>query len=260
MTDEKAKKVLVWLNDSVTAIGLFKIGWSKPLSIFVTMNGDAFIGNGGSIGRIRKPSPDALTGSFNAPMSFASSCYGLFVDINDNLYCSLFDNHQVMKRSLYGEVTTATIAAGSDSEGSDSKSLSNPYGIFVDDNFDLYVADSANNRIQLFRSGQSDGITVAGITSLNITIGLGYPTGVVLDADKYLFIVDREGSRIIGSGPNGFRCVAGCSIQGSSSDQLSIPTSLSFDSFGNIFVADTGNSRIQKFLLFTNSYGKHIGI
>ena len=45
-------------------------------------------------------------------------------------------------------------------------------GIFVDINLDLYVADYYNHRIQLFRLGELNGITVAGNTSLNTTITL----------------------------------------------------------------------------------------
>ena len=73
------------------------------------------------------------------------------------------------------------------------------------------------------------------------TIVLSRPTGVVLDADGYLFIVDSGHHRIIGSGPGGFRCVVGCSgLAGSASDHLSSPATLSFDTDGNMFVVRFG--------------------
>ena len=75
-----------------------------------------------------------------------------------------------------------------------------PNGIFVDSNFDLYVADGFNNRIQLFRQDEVNGITVAGNGSINITITLYYPSGIVLDADGYIFITDLSNHRIVGSG------------------------------------------------------------
>ncbi|CAF4630366.1 unnamed protein product, partial [Didymodactylos carnosus] len=107
-------------------------------------------------------------------------------------------------------VMTPTIVAGTDRPGSALNQLNNPFGIFVDVNFDLYVADCLNNRVQLFRLGQSIGITVAGNGSPNPTIPLLCPTRIVLDAQKYLFIVDYGNDRIVGSGPNGFRCLVGC--------------------------------------------------
>ena len=74
------------------------------------------------------------------------------------------------------------------------------------------------------------------------TISLIAPHGVIVDGDGYLFIADFGAHRIIGSGPNGFRCIAGCSgVSGSASDQLDNPTRLNFDSDGNLFVVDKFN-------------------
>ncbi|CAF4009984.1 unnamed protein product, partial [Adineta steineri] len=104
-----------------------------------------------------------------------------------------------------------------------------------------------NDRVQLFQSGKSNGITVAGSTSINPTITLDCPSGIILDAEKYLFIVDQGNSRVVSSGVNGFRCLVGCYGFGSESNQLLDPSSFSFDYSGNIFVTDQSNHRIQKF-------------
>jgi hypothetical protein len=169
------------------------------------------------------------------------------------------DHHKVVKKWLNGNSSTLEIAAGMNISGSNSTMLSQPIGIFVDINFDLYVADCGNHRIQLFRTGQLNATTVAGKTSPNTTIILSCPTAVVLDADKYLFITDQFNNRIVRSGPDGFRCLLGCSnVSGSESNQLSHPRSLTFDSCGNMFVADQFNHRIQKFLLSKNSCSKYV--
>jgi hypothetical protein len=190
-------------------------------------------------------------------MNVSSACFGLFVDINDTLYCSMRHLHQVITTSLSSVSNILTIVAGVGCNGSTAHMLNLPYGIFVDINFDLYVADSGNNRIQLFQSDQLNATTVAGNGSLNTTIALNHPTGIVLDADKYLFIVDSHNNRIVGSGPNGFRCLVGCSgSYGSASNELSSPRSMAFDSYGSMFVTDRDNNRTQMFILATNSYGK----
>jgi len=93
---------------------------------------------------------------------------------------------------------------------------------------------------------QRNGITVAGKGSANVTIELLNPTGIVLDGDRHLFIVDHRNHRIIGSDENGFRCIFGCSGNGSTNDKLSNPFTMSFDSHGNIYVTDRDNNRIQK--------------
>ncbi|CAF4451169.1 unnamed protein product, partial [Adineta steineri] len=117
-------------------------------------------------------------------------------------------------------------------------------------------ADCTNNRVQKFLSQQVNGITLAG-TGATGTISLNCPTGIALDADNYVFIADYFNNRIVGSGPNGFRCLVGCStVAGSASNQLYYPSSLSFDSYGNMFVADRYNNRIQKFYVTSNIYSE----
>jgi hypothetical protein len=99
-------------------------------------------------------------------------------------------------------------------------------------------------------------VTVAG-NGASGAIVLNGPTGIVLDADGYLFIVDTNNHRIVGSGPDGFRCVVGCSGgNGSASYRLSHPAMMGFDRDGNIFVVDRSNNRIQRFLLSSNSYSE----
>ena len=131
-----------------------------------------------------------------------------------------------------------------------------PEGIFVTTDLDLYVADHGNNRVQLFRRGELNATTVL-INGWNGTITLNGPTDVTLDADGYLFIVECGNGRILGSGPGGFRCVAGCSgTSGSAPNQLSCPQTMAFDRDGNLFVTDGSNNRIQQFLLSNNSCGQ----
>ena len=187
---------------------------------------------------------------------FNGNCFGLFIDINNTLYCSLRYQNQVASTSLYNNTNISTIIAGTGTGGFSSAELQWPWGIFVDINFDLYVADSINNRIQLFRLGQQNGSTVAGQGIPN-SLTLNLPTDVILDADGYLFIADNVNNRIMRSGANDFYCVAGCSGSiGSAANQLYKPYSLRFDGHGNIYVADEYNYRIQKFMLETNTCGK----
>ncbi|CAF1037056.1 unnamed protein product [Adineta steineri] len=188
-------------------------------------------------------------------MNVSSNCDGLFVDVNDTLYCSLSGYAQVVKRSLNDSVLASDhVVTGTGISGSASNQLNNPRGIFVDVNFDLYVADCRNDRVQLFELGESNGITVAGSESLNPTITLDCPSGIILDAEKYLFILDSGNGRIVGSSVNSFRCLVGCYGEGSQSNQLKNPYSFGFDRSGNIFVADYSNHRIQKFLLMKDSF------
>ena len=256
-SDRSNHRVQIWSNNSLNPTKTISGGLTYPYSIFVTITGDIFVDNGQTNGRVDKWIVNTNT---SVPVMYVnSSCYGLFIDVTDVLYYSMYNNHQVLKRWLNDNSSLPTTVAGTGIAGSTSSMLNGPCGIFVDTNLDLYVAECGNHRIQLFRSGQSSGITVAGSGSINITITLRCPTSIVLDADGYLFIADHHNHHIVGSGPNGFRCIVGCSVgvggARNALDQLFYPATLSFDHFGNIYVTDWGNNRIQKFLLI-NSSGK----
>ncbi|CAF1360257.1 unnamed protein product [Adineta steineri] len=257
VANKENNTIVMWKEESVNPTKIIHGNFTQPSSLFVTSNGDIYIDDGFKNGRVQRWS--AETNDFVAVMIVDSRCADLFVDINNTLYCSMYSHHQVVKRLLNDAVMTSNrVAAGTGSLGSDSDQFAGPVGIFVDVNLDLYVTDCSNDRVQLFRPGESNGITVAGSTSLNPTIELDCPSGIVLDAEKYLFIVDLGNYRIFGSGMNGFRCLVGCYGWGSQSNQLDGPSSLSFDRSGNMFVTDYSNHRIQKFQYIEESCGKEL--
>ncbi|CAF2792673.1 unnamed protein product [Rotaria sp. Silwood2] len=244
-------RIQIWLEGRTIPTSNITNGLAYPYSIFVTVTGDIYVDNGYSNDRVDKWTFNRTTSS--SAMYVKAACYGLFVDIRSNVYCSMYNIHQVVTKSLNSDSSMWIVAAGTDCSGSTSNTLNNPRGIFVDAELNLYVADCGNDRIQQFPSGQVTGITVAGSTATG-TITLNCPSGVVLDGDGYFFIVDSYNHRIVGSGPNGFRCIVGCSaVAGSTSSQLSSPSDLKFDSYGNIFVTDQNNNRIQKFILITTT-------
>jgi streptogramin lyase len=255
VTAQSLNSIFIWLEGSNTPIWNISNGLNTPYGIFVIINGDIYVDNGNVNHQVDRWSwyPESVV----AVMNVTSRCFSLFVDIINNLYCSLDEEHEVIKISLNSGSNTVIIAAGTAGvAGSQIDMLNTPHGIFVDTNFNLYVADWGNNRIQLFPSGQLNGTTVVSNETLG-SIPLTGPNGVVLDADGYLFIVDG-GGHIIRSGPSGSQCLVGCTgIMGSASNQLNNPHGISFDSYGNFFIVDTGNNRIQKFFLATNSCGKY---
>ena len=185
--------------------------------------------------------------------SFSGSCTGLFIDLNNTLYCSIEFLHRVFTKSLINNTNKTATVAGRNSSAFSSNALNGPQGIFVHINFTLFVADMNNDRIQQFNQPNTNGTTAAGNSSFP-PVSLNRPTAVVLDGSGYFFIVDSGNNRVVGSDMNGFRCVAGCTnTWGSAANQLNYPRSLSFDSDGNIYVVDVNNSRVQQFNLTTIS-------
>ena len=125
----------------------------------------------------------------------------------------------------------------------------------------LYIADTANNRI---RRVSTNGIitTVAGTfgTGYNGDGGqatnamLSYPRGVALDAAGNLYIADTANHRIRMVSTNGIIItVAGNGTRGYAGDggtatkaSLYYPSGVALDVFGDLYVADSSNSRIRK--------------
>ena len=245
VTQAVRNRVQVWLEGNSVPSRNISIGLNYTFSVFAQMNGDVFIDNGLSNHRIDKWTSNATNGS--TIMYVPEVCYDLFVDLANNLYCALSAFNKVMRTSLANNTNNSIVVAGNGTTGSGSYMLNTPSGIFVDARLNLYVADSRNDRIQYFRSGSLNGTTLVGNGS-NETIVLRYPISIVMDADGYLFICTNNANQIIGSSSAGFRCIIGCTNgSGSGADQLNAPASLRFDSYGNIFVVDAGNGRIQNF-------------
>ena len=237
--------------------------FKKPASVFATVTGAVYTDGGEKKRSVERFSSNLA--SRISVMTDNQQCFGLFIDINNTLYCSMNKAHQVIKKSLnYSTTNGFTTAAGSGSPGGGSNQLNSPYGIFVNTNFTLFVADYGNNRIQRFDVGNSNGVTVV----LNgLSDSLCRPSGVILDAEGYLFIADSGNSRIIGSGPKGFRVLidhlknidaGNGNGNGNNNGNRQVSTrsmSLSFDNGGNIYITGAITTPLQKVTLATNSCG-----
>lgn len=253
MNDLVTLNVKEWRAGSTTFTRTIFNNLKNPKSLFVTTDGTIYVDNGDN-GTVEKWTLNGTESTL--VMNVTSSCHGLFVDINNNLYCSLRAGHLVVKQWLDADRNMSeTIIAGNGSCGSELNMLCEPCGIFVTIKLDLYVADCGNDRIQLFQLEHLTEKTVVGDVVFS-SIKLNCPTGVVVDADDYLFIVDSMNSRIIRSNLIEFYCVIGCStFVVPFSDKLVAPFTAAFDNVGNIFVVGTYNHLVQEFILMTNNVG-----
>ena len=247
-------QIHIWHGNNTVPTQTISNNFSKPTSVFVNDQKDVFVDNGIYYKRVEHWISN--TSTVVAAMHVKGTCTGLFVDINNTLYCSMEDYHQVIKKLILNSLNTTAVAAGNGTNGFSPATLSRPQGIYVDLTLMLYVADCGNDRIQVFQSNPYNGTTIAGNGSLH-TVSLNCPTSLAVDPYGYLFIVDSENHRIVGVGSNGSRCVVGCSGKGNGASQLSNPRVLSFDIHGNIFVTDWDNNRIQKFSLTNNNCSKY---
>jgi len=148
--------------------------------------------------------------------------------------------------------------------GSGDGQFSNPRGVAVDASGVVYVADSANQRIQKFSS--SGAFQAEWGTSGTDGGQVAFPYDVAVDSSGNVYVADSSNHRIqkldssgtflrtwgwgVQDGSSAFQvCITGCQagILGSGDGQFDHPHDLAFDASGNIYVADSGNHRIQKF-------------
>lgn len=241
--------VSVWPEGSTASIRNISSGLQNPYGMFVTSNGDMYIDNGDTNKRVDKWSVNATN---STPVMFqCGRCADIYITTDNRLYCAMRFSHQVVAKSISDNLNVWTRMAGTGVAGSTSTTLNNPTEIYVMENRDLYVADYQNSRIQKFPYGQ-----LAATTVDTTPFTLNQPEGLTFDADGYIFISDCANCRLLGSSQYGFRCIVGCSGCGSSATQLYNLADIRFDSYGNLYVNDFLNSRIQKFTLLQNTCGK----
>lgn len=101
---------------------------------------------------------------------------------------------------------------------------------------------------------QWNATALIGSEGSGLAVALGRPADVAIDRDGMLYIVDNGNSRIRRLHPNGTQSlVAGIGETGFSGDggpatsaRFNNPQGITLDSVGNIYIADSSNSRIRK--------------
>ena len=205
--------------------------------------------------------------SVNAPT-------GLAVDGAGNLYIADTGNQVIREiNSANGVISTV---AGTGAEGSTgdlgpatAATLHQPQGVSIDSAGNLYIADTANQRIR--RVDASTGIvaTIAGNgtagfqgdTGLATAAELNLPLALAFDAAGNLYIADsgnnavRQVAAVNGviAAASTIITFAGTGAAGYTGDgasanmaMLSSPSGVAADAAGNLYIADTGNAGIRK--------------
>ncbi len=180
---------------------------------------------------------------------------GVAVDSAGNLYIADTFNNRVRKVS--GGVI-ATVAGngtpgigGGDGGLATSATLYYPSGVAIDSAGDLYIADTESGRIRKVANGVIT--TVAGGSAASSGDYLSFPRGVAVDSAGNLYIADTNNHSIRKVSNGVMTTVAGNGTAWFSGDsgpaasaQLAYPGGVAVDSAGNLYIADTSNSRIRK--------------
>jgi sugar lactone lactonase YvrE len=187
--------------------------------------------------------------------------YGVAVDSAGDLYIADYGNSRVRKVS-HGVITTVagngTQGTAGDGGPATSAQLYNPSGVAVDSAGDLYIADESNaSRIRKVAGGIISTVAGGGELSddnvLATSAYLNVIAGLAVDSAGNVYIAAQNNSRVRKVTGGVIATVAGNGLQGFSGDngpatnaQLTLPQGVTVDSAGNLYIADTYNSRIRK--------------
>lgn len=162
---------------------------------------------------------------------------------------------------------TITTFAGNNSSGFSGDSgpatgaqLNGPHDLVISAAGALYIADSTNQRIRMVQNGNIT--TVAGTGLKGYADGaatsaaeFASPQGLALDSSGNLYIADVLNHMVRKLSGSSVSTVAGNLVQGpgnsgngglATNAQLNSPGGVAVDGSGNIFIADSGNSRVQR--------------
>jgi trimeric autotransporter adhesin len=190
---------------------------------------------------------------------------GVTFDGSGNLFVADAGNNRV--RKISSNVVSTVAGNGAFTFAGDggkplSASLAHPSSIAFDGSGNIFIADTTNNRIRLVNAANTSISTLAGNGLFRQTTNgttalqtlLSNPQDVKVGPDGLLYIADAQANRVLRvNADNTVVTVAGNGQFGFSGDgqaatnaTLYIPRHLTFDTSGNLYIADTQNLRIRR--------------
>jgi len=124
--------------------------------------------------------------------------YGLYLDLSTNSMIIANSWGRNIVRWRFGASNWTQLAGTLGVQGNTSTMFSIPSDVELDPMGNIYVADYPNHRIQFFLTGESNGITIAGVTGqLGTDATLLYrPTSLILDNQLNMYVADWYNHRI----------------------------------------------------------------
>jgi sugar lactone lactonase YvrE len=211
---------------------------------------------------------------------------GVTLDGAGNLYIADTGNNAIRVIWLATGVITTIAGTGAQGNGGDgglatSATLNQPWGVTLDPQGDIFIADTSNHRIRMICAVAQGTVingtacpaagaitTVAGSGMINgngsggfsgdngqaTHADLNFPYTVAFDAAENMYIPDQENDRVRRVNASGtITTFAGTGAAGYTNDgqaatsaELWAPSGVAVDPAGNVYIADSQNSAIRK--------------
>lgn len=184
---------------------------------------------------------------------------GLDVDTDGNVYVALSGENHVAKFKPVPGTFELDLSFGASgligTTGAGNGQFNTPYDVSVAPNGqEIAVSDSGNHRIQRFRTDSGAFMDSAG--GQGSALGqYNTPKGLAFDAAGYLYIVDSGNNRVVLTLSSAAIGASGSS--GTGLGQFGAAVNLGVGSRG-IYVADTGNNRVQAFDPISGAHGASV--
>jgi len=167
-----------------------------------------------------------------------------------DVWVSDWSNHRIEAFTEAGEFVRQF-----GSQGSGEGELEYPQDVEIDADGHAWVADQGNNRVQEFDQGGEYLAQFGAQGSGEGEFDLDFPMGIASDADGAIFVSDPGNDRVQKWGPPGEHLTPytgaifadNLGSSGSEEGQLDSPGGVAIDSSGDVWVADKGNDRIERF-------------
>lgn len=185
-------------------------------------------------------------GLFGTVPQILGRATGVTVDRQGTVYVTDEGNGRLQIRSQDGSVLAVLgrrgVATGTQGAALALGQFSSPERVAVDSLGYIYVADTANDRIQVL---STNGPIAAwgGWHVANPSFDI--PNGLTVDRQDNVYVADSGNNRIVKLSPQG-TVLATFGTKGTAPGQFDFPTAVAVDAAGNMYVVDTMNNRIQK--------------
>jgi len=251
-----------YLGDGSTIAGA---EFSSPEAVAIDASGNIYIADTGN-NRVRKIDTsgnlttyagDGTAGYLGdtaaATAAELNKPSGLALDSSGNLYIADSANHVIRMVNTAGIISTfagnGTGGYQGDNGLATGAELNLPTSVALDSAGNVYIADSKNGRIRKVAAGNIITLLGSGATS-GILIN---PVSVVVDSAGNFYIADNGNKSILKYGAAALTTLAGDGNPGFGGDngpstlaELNNPAGVAVDSSGNLYIADSNNSRIRR--------------
>ncbi|HLP32307.1 MAG TPA: neuraminidase-like domain-containing protein [Bacteroidia bacterium] len=246
--DSDAVTTNIGTTSTGTKLGLF----NAPKDVTVDTNNNLIVADSGNnriqvlnMGWLNKYKADAAL-TPDGPKSIKTDKYG-------NVYIADTTKHRILKYGADGllEWNLGKVSGGTPVAGTGDLEFDSPLGIAVDNEGNIYVSDTFNDRIQKIGvDGEFKakwGSAGAGDNQLQNPVGITFH--LKSNGDRFVAVADTGNSRIQVFNQEGeyLHTLGTTGVPGDDDEHFNTPVDVAFDKAGNCYVADQANHKIKKY-------------